>query len=612
MAVRSSDAAGAAVPIPRYPAIADYALVSDCHCCALVSRFGSIDWCCMPRLDDDSCFGRILDWDKGGHCSIAPHAGPYDSSRRYVDGTMMLETCLRSAEGEVRVTDFFAMDGNAPQQTPYDLVRIVDGLAGEVVLRIEVHPRFDYGEIIPQVQQRAPRVYSATGSDQGLIIDTDAELEVVGRAGLAGLVRVPAGRRVRLGIQFVPPERLEQDCRQRQDVQVLDRFLETTRRWWTGWSRKMHERMPVDQHTERSLIVLKALTFEPTGAIAAAPTASLPEWIGGGRNWDYRFCWVRDSVFTIRALHELGYAVEADRFHRFIQRTAAGSAEQLQIMYGVQGKRRLTEIELAWLEGYRGSRPVRIGNGAAKQSQLDIYGELLEMAWEWHCSGHRTEPEYWRFLSDVIENVILRWRRPDHGIWEVRGEPRHYVHSKVMCWAALHRGVQLADAAGLPAPRDRWQEERDAMRAAIEREGYDGRAGVFVRAFGRQDLDASLLLLPAVGFVAYDDPRMLRTVAAICAELDRDGLLLRYLGPDGLDGPEGMFLPCTFWLAACLARQGERERARQYYDRALACGNELGLFSEEYDMRGREMLGNFPQGLTHVSQVMAWLALQGK
>lgn len=390
----------------------------------------------------------------------------------------------------------------------------------------------------------------------------------------------------------------------------MDAYLDMTLAWWTSWSKHMHSPFPVDSHTVRSAIVLKGLTFEPTGAIAAASTTSLPEWIGGTRNWDYRFSWVRDSVFTIRALHELGYDREADRFHQFIARSTSGSAAQLQIMYGIDGKRRLTESELPWLEGYRSSLPVRIGNAAAKQSQLDIYGELLEMAWQWHESGHSADPSYYDFLIGVVDHVCHIWTNSDHGIWEVRGEPLHYVHSKVMCWAALNRGIQLAQANQMAVPLQRWIENRDMLRKSIEQDGYDEKRGIFLQAFHRPGLDAALLILPRVGFVDHKDPRMLRTVDAIRSELESDGLLLRYRGPDGIEGPEGIFLPCTFWLVECLAHQGRLELARTYYERVLRCCNDLELFSEEFDVGSGQMLGNFPQGLTHVSQIMAWLALQ--
>ncbi|WP_420473733.1 glycoside hydrolase family 15 protein [Noviherbaspirillum sp. ST9] len=596
----------------RYPPIEDYAFISDCHCAALISRNGSIDWCCMPRLDDDSCFGRLLDWDKGGYCAICPAGAEFTTTRRYLPQTMILETRFQAQGGEIRLLDFFAMDEVEMEHARYDHVRILEGVAGEVDVNVTVSPRFDYGEIVPYMKCSQPGTYTATGSNKGLIIRSGFPLEVHQHRDLSGRVTVRAGQRIRMVVQFQYPELIDKTLAAGgPDDEEVDRSFERTRDWWRDWANRM--RPPsgetADAQTVRSTIVLKALTFQRTGAIAAAATTSLPEWPGGTRNWDYRFSWIRDSVFTVRALHELGFTVEADRFHQFIQRSAAGDADQMQIMYGVDGKRRLTEIELRDLEGYRHSRPVRIGNHAASQMQLDVYGELLEMAWEWHVSGHRTEPDYWTFLVDVVEMVCGRWQQPDHGIWEVRGEPEHFVHSKAMCWAALNRGILLAEQNGLEAPVVHWREVRDQVRRAIETEGYDARRGIFVQSFGSSYLDAALLLLPRVGFVAYDDPRMLRTAEAICAELDHRGLLRRYNAPDGLPGPEGAFLPCTFWLAACLACQGRLEQAWHYYRSASECANDLGLFSEEFDTGSGRMLGNFPQGLSHVSQVTARLSL---
>lgn len=593
-----------------YPPIADYALISDCHCSALVSRNGSIDWCCMPRIDEDSCFGRLLDWDKGGYYAITPHGIEYSSSRRYLPHTMILETYFRSLQGEVRLYDFFTMEEGAPEHARYSHVRIIDGIKGEMDLCVKISPRFDYGEIVPYIRRTESCAYTAIGSNKGLIICSDIPLEITHHSDLAGVVRIRAGQRARLMLQFEFPELVDKTVSAGlPGGKELDLYLERTREWWQAWASRMQSPYELDGQTERSIITLKSLTVERTGAIVAAATTSLPEWPGGSRNWDYRFSWIRDSVFTVRALHELGYVSEADRFHQFIQRSAAGDANQMQIMYGVDGKRRLTEIELNALEGYRQSRPVRIGNRAASQSQLDVYGELLEMAWEWHSSGHRTEPDYWTFLVDVVEMVCARWQDADHGIWEVRSAPSHYVHSKVMCWAALNRGVLLAQDNRFEAPVEHWIETRDKIRHAVEQKGYNAERGIFVQAFGSEYLDAALLLLPRVGFIAYDDPRMVRTTDAICETLGDHGLLRRYNSPDGLAGPEGMFLPCTFWLVTCLAYQGKLDKAWHYYRTAMDCANDVGLFSEEFDVTERLMLGNFPQGLTHVSQITARLAL---
>jgi GH15 family glucan-1,4-alpha-glucosidase len=593
-----------------YPPIADYALITNCQCAALISRAGSVDWCCMPRIDSDSCFGRLLDWGKGGHCAVLPLAPDAHASRRYLPGTMVLETRYRTADGEVLVHDFFVIDTDNDrrwrrQERPR-MVRLVRGVAGRVRLRIEVVPRFDYGAITPHVSRRGDS-HVAIGSNVGLCIECSAPLQVERHRQLAGEAELAAGDCLRLAIGFHPPECLDEG--QMPAGGAADADFDATCAAWHAWSSQVSMPFGFDQQTLRSAVVLKSLSCERSGAIAAAPTTSLPEWFGGERNWEYRYSWVRDSVFTVRALHGLGCHAEADAFLRFIQRSSAGSAEELQIMYAVDGKRRLTEVELKYLEGYRGARPVRIGNRAARQNQLDVYGELLELAWEWHAGGRRIDTPYWAFLTDAVNAVCREWRRPDYGIWEFRGGPRHYVHSKAMCWGAVEHGIRLAREQALPAPLADWTAARDEIRAAVEGQGYDAGRGCFVQAFGNSCLDSALLLLPRIGIVAHDDPRMVRTVDALCEGLDQDGLLLRYRAPDGLPGAEGAFLPCTFWLASCLALQGRRALAWEYYRRALGCANDLGLFAEEFDTGRGEMLGNFPQALTHVSQIMARLAL---
>lgn len=597
----------------RYPAIADYALISDCHCAALVSRTGSVDWCCMPRFDSDCCFGRLLDWDKGGYCAITPAGEQADTRRRYLPGTMILETSFRTSSGEARLYDFFAMDEEASEQAHYEHVRLLEGIFGSVDFCVQVSPRFDFGEIVPHVRDHGGGTYTAIGSNVGLVIHSDAQLEVIRDNGLAASLRIHAGERTRLSIRFTPPEQIDENSARAlatsSGADVADVAFERTRAWWHNWTRRIRHPNGPDEQTLRSAIVLKSLSFERTGAIIAAPTTSLPEIAGGQRNWDYRFSWVRDSVFTVHALHELGCEREADRFLQFVQRSCAGSAAEMQIMYAVDGKRRLTEVELDWLEGYRGSRPVRIGNFASEQLQLDIYGEILAMAWEWHAKGRNLDAQYWNFLADVANMICLKWQERDHGIWEFRDEPRHFVHSKTMCWRALDCGIQLAQEKCLPAPIAHWTQTRADIRHVIERDGYDSDGGIFVQAFENKYLDAALLLLPNTGFVAYNDPRMVRTTEAIRQKLDRGGLLARYDSPDGLPGHEGAFVPCTFWLVRCLAFQGRHELAWEYYWRALNCANELGLFSEEFDTQSRQMLGNFPQALTHVSQITAWLAL---
>jgi GH15 family glucan-1,4-alpha-glucosidase len=593
-----------------YPPIKDYAFISDCNNTALVSCAGSIDWCCMPRPDSDSCFGRLLDWNQGGYCSVSPTEKHFKTSRSYIPGTMILETHFHGEKGEAKLIDFFTMNESNTRQDHYDLVRIIEGVSGEIELCAEIYPRFDYGEIVPRVREHEPGSWTAIGSNKGLVVHSDIAFDVVDHKALTATILVKAGTRSRLVIYFDYPELLDHVPTQKDFAHGTDAVLEHTCQWWKGWADKICAECVYDHHSVRSALVLKALTFERTGAIIAAPTTSLPEWIGGPRNWDYRFSWVRDSVFTVRVLYELGYEYEAEHFLRFIQRASAGSAEELQIMYGVDGKRRLTEIEIEWLEGYRQSKPVRIGNFAAKQNQLDIYGEIIEIASIWDASGHPINAEYWDFLSDVINAVCKEWVNPDYGIWEFRGGPADFVHSKTMCWGALEQGIKLAKDKQFPAPIERWMKTKDEIREAIETHGYDRERGIFVQSFNSKYLDAALLLLPRTGFIMYDDPRMIRTTDAICNALDRQGLLARYDSPDGLPGKEGSFLPCTFWLVRCLAYQGRLDKAWEYYRRALGSANDIGLFSEEYDIEHDIMLGNFPQGLSHVSQISAKLALE--
>ena len=397
-----------------------------------------------------------------------------------------------------------------------------------------------------------------------------------------------------------------------REPREIDGLLEQTIDWWRQWVERAKIDGPDARGAKRSALVLKGLQNASTGAIAAAATTSLPEWIGAARNWDYRYSWIRDSAFSVRSLADIGLDREADGFRRFIQRSSAGSASDLQIMYGVGGERRLTELALESLEGYRGSRPVRIGNLASNQLQLDAYGELVELCWRWHRRGFSPDDDYWRFLLDLVDVAAERWSEPDRGIWEIRGKPLHFVHSKVMCWMAVDRGVRLSEECMRRAPVRQWRKVAAEIKERIEAEGYDHQRGVFVQAFGRSNMDSALLLLPATGFLAYDDDRMVRTVDEVQKQLLVDGLLLRYQTaetPDGLSGEEGKFIACTFWLAECLARQGRGEEARERFDAATATSNDLGLFSEEFDTSNHEMLGNFPQALTHLAHVSAALAI---
>ncbi len=592
-----------------YPSIDDYAYIADCHSSALVSRSGSIDWCCMPRIDSGSCFGRILDWVKGGYCQIVPTRS-YEASRRYLEGTLVLETTFRTREGEARLIDCFTMRKGGKHDPHQQILRIMEGIRGRMEFTLEIVPCFDYGTTKPWVRRYKERDYIAIGGNDGLLISGDFHCEMKGRHSLSGSCAVEAGERTHLSILYRRPEELDEDLVEPPAPEELDRRLEETVAWWRSWSSRGTMKGPYAAQADRSAIVLKGLSNAPTGAIAAAPTTSLPESPGGSRNWDYRYSWIRDSSFAVRSLAEIGHVNEADGFRRFIERTAAGSAEELKILFGVGGERRLHEHEIEELEGYRGSKPVRVGNAAAGQMQLDIFGELLELAWNWHNRGYSPDDDYWEFLVELVNTAAESWKKPDHGIWEMRGRPRHFVFSKAMCWVALDRGIRLAVDLGRTGPIDLWKKERIELRKTVEEKGYDTQRGVFIQALDRPEMDAALLLLPTVGFVEYGDERMIRTTDAVRMDLEEEGLLLRYPpGNDELEGDEGGFLPCSFWLVECLARQGRAQEAHDVFDRVLSTGNDLGLFSEEYDPKKREMQGNFPQGLTHLSLIAAAVAL---
>jgi GH15 family glucan-1,4-alpha-glucosidase len=596
-----------AIDVGSYPPIGDYAAIGDGHTVALVSRAASVDWLCLPRFDGDAVFGRLLDRERGGCCVVEPVARAVRSSRRYLDGTMVLETRLATADGEVTVVDCLAVDedGETPRRR---LIRLVEGVRGALEVRLLVRARFDFGELKPWVRRHGAGYYSAVGGNDALLVSGPPGLEVVDQHDMAARVVVRPGERIRLVIAAYSPEELDPAVPEPPDPADVDRWLDDTAGWWRQWTGRLHVSGPVKGGVERSAMALRALVHAPTGAVVAAPTTSLPESIGHERNWDYRYTWVRDSQFTVRSLAELGCGQEADGLRRFLERSAAGSAESVQIMYGVGGERRLPEIELD-LDGYCGSRPVRIGNRAAAQRQLDVYGYLLDLAWRWHERGHSPDDDYWRFLLGVVDRAVELWTEPDQGIWEMRGAPQHFVHSKVMCWAAVDRGVRLAEGCLRTAPVDDWIATRDEIRAAVERDGYDTERGIFVQTFGGSELDAALLLLPRFDFVDDADERMVRTVDAIRADLDDGGLLRRYRRDDGLSGREGAFVACSFWLVECLAAQGRGAEAQEVFDRAVGTANDLGLFAEEYDPVARVLLGNFPQGLSHLSHIAAALSL---
>jgi GH15 family glucan-1,4-alpha-glucosidase len=549
-------------------------------------------------------------------------------TRRYLDNTLVLETIFTTPTGTVRLTDCLPVHQDDARHPYREILRVVEGIQGAVALRVVVAPRFDYGQLDPWIRRHGPGSFSAVGGDQGLLIASDLPL-VRRQQTLTGEVSLRAGQRRRLALTFAWPHQLDTQppsATGHDWAAERDRRLLSTVAWWRHWSSQARAELlasPGGQRLLRSAIVLKALTNPCTGAIAAAPTTSLPEQVGGGRTWDYRFSWLRDAALALRALAPLGFTREADGFARFLQRSAAGRASDLQVLFGTHGERRLPEQTLDHLGGYRGSAPVRIGNAASRQLQLDMYGELMQVAWQLSGRGRPegdglrlvpADPDdqdaRWAFLVGVVEAAATRWREPDAGIWELRGTPRHLVHSKVACWAALDQGLRLAARTGRPAPLPRWRRVRDQIRATVQQHGYDRHRGAFTQAFGSGELDAALLQLPALGFLDWRDPRMLRTTDAIAATLGRGGLLRRYHADDGLGGGEGAFLACTFWLAECLARQGRLDQARTWFARATATTNDLGLLAEQVDPDSGELLGNFPQGLSHLAHLTAAVALQ--
>jgi len=584
--------------------IGDYAFLSDRRSACLVSRRGSVDWWCVPRIDSGSCFGRLLD-ERGGHMSIAPTAS-YDATRAYAEGSLVLETTMRTRSGEVRVTDLLALSRSGTADGGGHLVRIVEGTSGSMRMRAEIEPRFDYGDVRPWIRRDRGGRFTAIGGDDALAVWSNACLEPSAEHGLVATFTLRSEERVAFSLRYLRAHEIEAD-RRVAELAEIERLARQTDAWWRRW---VGQAQPAGREGAlRSALVLAGLRNGETGAIAAAATTSLPaDLSGGGRNWDYRYSWIRDSTLAVRALAELGLEADADAFRRFVQRSAAGHVDDLQIAYGVEGERRLTEIEVG-LRGFGGRGPVRVGNAAARQRQNDVLGELVLLAWRWHRRGHSPDDDTWRFITDLAEAAAARWEEPDSGIWELRADPQHFVHSKVMCWAALDRALALADECLRRAPVRRWTRERDRIARAVDRRGYDSRRGTFRRAFDSTDVDAALLLLPHTGFVDAADDRMVDTVAAIIADLEEGGLLRRYVAADGLPGREGAFLPCSFWLVECLAGQGRIADAREWFERTVATANDVGLFSEQADPRSGRMLGNFPQALTHLSHVAAAAAI---
>ena len=580
--------------------IEDYALIGDCQTAALVARDGSIDWLCWPRFDSDACFAALLGTPEHGRWQIAPQDARVTVSRCYRAGTLVLETDFETAEGAVQIIDFMPV-----RESVSDLVRIVVGRRGNVAMCMELILRFDLGASIPWVSRLPDGSLRAVVGPSMAVLRAGVPVQGEGMKTVARFT-VEAGATV----SFV----LTHTASHLSVPEPVDAIaaLEATATFWRDWSDRCSMTGEWSDAVRRSLITLKALTYAPTGGIVAAPTTSLPEKLGGVRNWDYRYCWLRDATLTLLALMDANYFDEAQEWRRWLQRAIAGSPAQTQIMYGIAGERRLAEWEVTWLPGYEGSRPVRIGNAAAGQLQLDVYGEVMDALHQARKGGLESDEVTWALQRALLTHLESVWSAPDDGIWEVRGGRRHFTHSKVMAWVAVDRAIKGVETFGLPGPLERWRDLRQRIHADVCDNGFDAEANSFVQSYGSKELDASLLLVPLTGFLPVQDPRVHGTIAAIGRHLTVDGLVLRYrthTADDGLPPGEGPFLACSFWLADCFVLQGRLGEARALFERLLALRNDVGLLSEEYDTVQKRLVGNFPQAFSHVGLVNTALNL---
>jgi GH15 family glucan-1,4-alpha-glucosidase len=574
--------------------IEDYALIGDCEAAALVARDGSIDWLCWPRFDSDACFAALLGGEEHGHWRIAPRDGNARITRRYRPNTLILETQFECDEGAVTLVDFMPVGG-----TGVDVVRLVHGTRGRVTMCTQLVLRFGYGEIVPWVTRLDDGTLRAVAGPDMVVLRTPVHLTGQNMRTV-GEFKVAADETVPFVLAYAPshgppPRPIDPKS-----------ALDDTEGFWTSWTKKCRPSGHCSDAVVRSLITLKALTYWPTGGIVAAPTASLPEQLGGGRNWDYRFCWLRDATLTLLALMDSGFYDEAQAWLEWLLRAVAGSPEQVQIMYGIAGERRLIEWEVPWLPGYDGSAPVRLGNAAHGQRQLDVFGEVMDTLHQARCHGLAASESGWALQQAFLAYLERIWTEPDEGIWEVRGGRRHFTYSKVMAWVAFDRAIRSAEQFGLSGPVDRWREIAAAIHADVCRRGFDSEFGSFVQSYESKQLDASLLLLPCVGFLPADDPRVRGTVQAIERRLLVDGLVMRYdtaAADDGLPPGEGAFLACSFWLVDAYILQQRWQDARRLFDRLLGLRNDVGLLSEEYDPRVKRLVGNFPQAFTHVALI---------
>jgi GH15 family glucan-1,4-alpha-glucosidase len=578
----------------------NYGLIGDMQSAALVGRNGSVDWLCLPRFDSASCFSALLGDEQHGRWLLAPAADVTATSRRYRPGTLILETDFETADGAVRVIDFMPRRGQGPPR----LMRIVQGLRGRVPMRMELVVRPDYGTIAPWVERASDGAVATAGPD-AFRLSTPLALQVEDGTVTAAFDALEGARERftltwHLSYEETPP------------VEDADSALARTDAWWRQWSGRCSYEGEYRDEVLTSLLVLKAMTTETTGAVIAAPTTSLPEEIGGVRNWDYRYCWLRDSVLTLEALMAAGYLDEAMAFRDYLLRVGTGDPSKIQIMYGIGGERRLTEFELPELPGYEGSQPVRVGNAASEQFQLDVYGEVANVMYLGVELLGDIEERLWPRWQAVVNHVEKIWREPDDGIWESRGERKHYTYSKVMAWVVFDRALRAAERFGLDGPIERWKEVRDEIHREVCEKGYDQERRTFTQYYGSKELDASVLNIPLVGFLPGDDERVTGTIDAVSRELGRDGFVSRYSTAetdDGLPGDEGQFLACSFWLASALAVNGRPGEARALFERLLDLTNDLGLLAEEYDVARKRQVGNFPQAFSHLTLIVAARAI---
>ncbi|MGA2413684.1 MAG: glycoside hydrolase family 15 protein [Candidatus Sulfotelmatobacter sp.] len=582
--------------------IEDYAMIGDCHTAALVSKQGSIDWLCLPDFDSGACFASLLGTDDNGRWSIAP-AEPVRSIRRhYREGTLILETEFDTEHGTVRLIDFMVTRSKVPE-----LCRLIVGIRGQVQMNLELVIRFDYGSVIPWVRRNDHGISAIAGPDM-VSLRTQVQLRDEDFKTRSTFT-VSEGEKVCFDLTWYPSDLEEPSSLD------IEQALEKTESWWCDWSSRCRYQGPWREAVLRSLITLKGLTFLPTGGIVAAPTTSLPEKLGGMRNWDYRFCWVRDASLTLQSLLHAGYLDEAREWREWLLRAVAGSPSELNILYGLRGERRLTELELPWLKGYEDSRPVRTGNDAYRQYQLDIFGEVANTLFQAREAGlGPPKHERHEIALAMLDFLETGWEKPDEGIWEVRGPRRHFVHSKMMAWVALDRLIRSAEKGRFQMDLPRWKKLRETIHEQVCRQGFDAELNSFVQYYGGKHLDASVLMMPLVGFLPPDDPRVLGTVRAIETHLMKNGFVGRYTqdpAVDGLPHGEGTFLPCSFWLVDNYVLQNRRAEAERMFERLVGVCNDVGLLSEEYDPVTKRMLGNFPQAFSHVGLVNTAFHLNG-